>query len=136
MIVNRAERHYIKKAHKNFKVVDDLCFQSKNVYNYANYLIRQKFVETGEIIKRFDMQVIMKDTDCYKALGSNTGQVTIQMLDRNWKSFFTAIKDWSENPSKYYAKPKIPRYLNKNGRYVVGVTNNKIKIVDGYIRFS
>ena len=80
VIVNRAERHYIKKAHKNFKVVDDLCFQSKNVYNYANYLIRQKFVETGEIIKRFDMQVIMKDTDCYKALGSNTGQVTIQML--------------------------------------------------------
>ena len=136
MIVNRAERHYIKKAHKNFKVVDDLCFQSKNVYNYANYLIRQKFVETGEIIKRFDMQVIMKDTDCYKALGSNTGQVTIQMLDRNWKSFFTAIKDWSENPSKYYAKPKIPRYLNKNGRYVVGITNNKFKIVDGYIRFS
>ena len=61
MIVNRAERHYIKKAHKNFKVIDDLCFQSKNVYNYANYLIRQKFVETGEIIKRFDMQVIMKD---------------------------------------------------------------------------
>ena len=136
MIVNRAERHYIKKAHKDFKVVDDLCFKSKNVYNYANYLIRQQFVETGEIIKRFDMQKIMKDTDCYKALGSNVGQVTIQMLDRNWKSFFIAIKDWSENPTKYYAKPKIPRYLNKNGRYVVGLTNNRFKIVDGYIRFS
>ena len=24
VIVNRAERHYIKKAHKNFKAVDDL----------------------------------------------------------------------------------------------------------------
>lgn len=136
MIVNRAERHYIKKAHKDFKVIDDLCFKSKNVYNYANYLIRQQFVENGKIIKRFDMQKIMKDTDCYKSLGSNVGQVTIQMLDRNWKSFFTAIKDWSENPSKYYARPKIPRYLNKNGRYVVGLTNNRFKIVDGYIRFS
>lgn len=136
MIVNRTERHYIKKSHKGFKIIDELCFQSKNIYNEANYLMRQKFIESRKVIKRFDMQVIMKDMDCYKALGSNTGQVTIQMLDRNWKSFFVAIKDWSENPSKYLGKPKIPKYLRKDGRFVVGLTNNKFKIVDGYIRFS
>ena len=113
-----------------------MCYQSKNIYNYANYLIRQKFIESGEIIKRYDMQVIMKDVDCYRALGSNTGQVTIQMLDRNWKSFFKAIKDWGNHPEKYFAMPQIPKYLKKNGRYVVGITNNKFSIVDGYIRFG
>ena len=136
MIVTRTEQHNIKPSCKSYSVIDKLSFESKNVYNYANYLIRQKFVENGEYIKRFDMQVIMKDTDCYKALGSNTGQVTIQMLDIAWKSFFSAIKDWTKNPNKYFAKPKIPRYLKKNGRYMVGLTNNKFKIVDGCIRFS
>ena len=136
MIVTRAEQHNIKPSYKYYSLIDNLCFESKNIYNYANYLIRQKFIENGEYIKRFDMQTIMKDIDCYKALGSNTGQVTIQMLDLAWKSFFHSIKDWSKNPNKYFAKPKIPRYLKKNGRYMVGLTNNKFKIVDGYIRFS
>ena len=136
MIVNRCERHYIKKFHKGFNIIDELCFQSKNIYNEANYLIRQKFAASGEIIKRYDMQVIMKDMNCYKALGSNTGQVTIQKLDQNWKSFLIAIKDWTNNPRKYLGRPKIPKYLKKNGRFVVGLTNNKFKIVDGYIRFS
>ncbi len=90
-----------------------MCFQSKNIYNEANYLIRQKFIESGEIIKRFDMQTIMKDESCYKALGSNTGQVTIQKLDQNWKSFLVAVKDWSKNPNKYLGKPRIPKYLKK-----------------------
>lgn len=136
MIVNRVEQHCIRQSYKYFNLIDALCFESKNIYNYANFLIRQKFVENGEYIKRFDMQVIMKDTDCYKALGSNTGQVTIQMLDIAWKSFFSAIKDWTKNPNKYFGRPKIPKYLDKNGRYVVGLTNNKFKIVDGCIRFS
>ena len=136
MIVNRAEQHYIKRSHKSFKLIDEMCFQSKNIYNEANYLIRQKFIESGEIIKRFDMQTIMKDESCYKALGSNTGQVTIQKLDQNWKSFLIAVKDWSKNPNKYLGKPRIPKYLKKDGRFMVGLTNNKFKIVDGYIRFS
>lgn len=136
MIVTRVEQHCIHSSYKHFTLIDNMCLESKNIYNYANYLIRQKFIESGEYIKRFDMQTIMKDTECYKALGSNTGQVTIQMLDLMWKSFFSAIKDWSKNPSKYLGRPKIPKYLNKNGRYVVGLTNNKFKIIDGYLRFS
>ena len=98
--------------------------------------MRQEFINNKTYIKRYDMQTIMKDTECYKALGSNTGQVTIQMLDRAWKSFFVAIKDWSKYPQKYLGKPKLPKYLKRDGRYVVGLTNNKFKIVDGYIRFG
>ena len=136
MIVTRTEQHYIYSSYKHFSLIDNMCLESKNIYNYANYLIRQRFIESGEYIKRFDMQTIMKDTECYKALGSNTGQVTIQMLDSVWKSFFIMIKDWGKNSSKYLGRPKIPKYLNKNGRYVVGLTNNKFKIIDGYLRFS
>ena len=71
-----------------------MCFQSKNIYNEANYLIRQKFIESGEIIKRFDMQTIMKDESCYKALGSNTGQVTIQKLGRKIQINISANREY------------------------------------------
>ena len=32
--------------------------------------------------------------------------------------------------------PKLPKYKDKNGRYVLGLDNNKIHITDGFIRFS
>lgn len=47
------------------------------------------------------------------------------------------IKDWSSHPQKYSGKPRLPNYLKKDGRFVLGITNNKFVIQeDGYIRFS
>lgn len=78
-----------------------------------------------------------KESDCYKCIGSNVGQATLRKLDKNWKSFFTAIKDYSKNPSKYLGRPKLPKYLPKeDGRFELGLDNIKFKIVDGYIYFS
>ncbi|MHC5609492.1 MAG: hypothetical protein ACYTXA_00230 [Nostoc sp.] len=34
------ERHIIKTSHQFYKEVDDLAWRSKNLYNYANYLVR------------------------------------------------------------------------------------------------
>ncbi len=39
------ERHIIKTSHQFYKEVDDLAWRSKNLYNYANYLVRQSFIE-------------------------------------------------------------------------------------------
>ncbi|MGK7944890.1 MAG: RNA-guided endonuclease TnpB family protein, partial [Microcystaceae cyanobacterium] len=38
------ERHIIKPSHRFYSEIDRLCFASKNLYNYANYLIRQAFI--------------------------------------------------------------------------------------------
>ena len=79
---------------------------------------------------------LCKEGSDYRDLGSNVGQQTLRLLDKNWKSFFVAIKDWKKNPQKYLGKPNLPRYKNKNGRCVLGLDNNKFSIFDGYIRFS
>ncbi len=42
------EQHIINKQHDLFAEVDQLAFASKNLYNYANYVIRQTFIKTGE----------------------------------------------------------------------------------------
>lgn len=48
MRTNRVEQHRIKKNHKFFPIIDDLCWKSKNMYNYGNYIIRQEFIETSK----------------------------------------------------------------------------------------
>ena len=45
---NRTEIHIIKKSDDLFKIIDDLCWRSKNLYNYANYMVRQEFINTSK----------------------------------------------------------------------------------------
>ena len=33
-----------------YKFIDEYCFKSKNLYNYANYIIRQEFINNGKWI--------------------------------------------------------------------------------------
>lgn len=147
MKTNRVEQHRIKKSHKFFHIIDDLCWKSKNMYNYGNFIVRQEFVKTSkekeeglretaiwiQYNKLFDM---VKDSEPYKELGSNVGQATLRKLDKNWKSFFKASKEYSKNPSKYLGRPHMPKYLPKeNGRYECDLDNNKFKVIDGYIYF-
>ena len=40
MKVRRYEQIIIKRNHPKFKVIDQQCFYSKNLYNEANYTIR------------------------------------------------------------------------------------------------
>lgn len=79
---------------------------------------------------------MIKDSESYKDLGSNVGQGTLRILDKNWKSFFVAIKDWSNNHSKYLGRPKLPRYKVKDGRFVLSLDSNKVKLIDGWIHFA
>ena len=134
---NRVERHFINKTNKNYKIIDELCFKSKNIYNYANYIIRQEYIDNGKWIRYNSMAEIVKDSEPYRELGSNTGQQTLRILDKNWKSFFTAVKDWNKNKDKYLGKPNLPKYLPRNGRFVLVADKNKFKIEEnGFIRFS
>lgn len=79
---------------------------------------------------------MVKESEPYKDLGSNVGQGTLRILDKAWKSFFEAIKDWSKNPSKYLGRPKLPKYRPKDGRFVLSLDSNKVKLKNGYVYFA
>ena len=49
--VQRCEQHNIRYGTDFYKFVDEMCFKSKNLYNYANYIIRQEFINNGNWIK-------------------------------------------------------------------------------------
>ena len=42
MIANRVEQQIIRRTHPLWGVIDEMCFNAKNLYNYANYIIRQE----------------------------------------------------------------------------------------------
>ena len=137
--MNRVEKHIIKSNNKYYKMLDEYCFKSKNLYNYANYIIRQEFINNGKWIRYNELDKILKKEDNnydYKnmPLGSSAQQC-LKLLDKNWKSFFASIKDYNNNPSKYLGRPKLPKYRPKNGRNILILTNQNCNIKNGYIKF-
>ena len=126
MKVQRCEQIIIKKDHPKFKIIDEMCFNSKNLYNEANYVIRQEFIENGNYISYYDMNKEFKTHENYKLTFSQPANCTLRLLDKNWKSYFKAIKDWKEHPNKYLGMPKLPKYLPKDGRFPWMIPNNQL----------
>lgn len=132
MIVQRVEKHIIKKNNYYYKMFDDYCFKSKNLYNHANYIVRNEFIKTNKWIRYNDLDKLLKSDikyDDYKQMPTaQSAQQILKVLDENWKSFFVSIKDWSKNKDKYLGKPKLPNYKPKNGRFMLVLTNQNVKL--------
>lgn len=97
--------------------LNDLTFKCKNLYNKANYIIRNEFISNGNYISKFDMFTICKDSDEYKCVPSRIARGVLRTLDANWKGFFSCIKKWSKNKELFKGKPNLPKYLPKNGKF-------------------
>ncbi len=142
------EVHKITKDHQFYDEMDSLCFDSKNLYNKALYIIRQEFITTykekgtGNYFNYNHMNRLMIQTNDvdYRKLPAKIANQTLMILDKNWKSFFNAIKDWKLNPSKYKGKPNLPNYLDKvNGRFLTSYelgAISKSKLKEGLIKLS
>ncbi len=92
-----SEIHIINSS----KELDDITFKCKNLYNRANYIIRQKFINKGKYISKYDMFNDLKSDPDYKAMPARVSRGVLRTLDANWISFFETIKDWKKNKSKY-----------------------------------
>ena len=139
MIIQRVEKHKIKQSNTYYPLIDNFCFNAKNLYNHANYLIRQEFVSNGNWLRYADLDKTLKadiEYPDYKNMPTaQSAQQLLRLLDKNWKSFFKSIKDWANNKNKYLGRPKLPKYKDKNSRYVLILTNQNIKLKDGILQF-
>lgn len=134
--MNKVERHVINKNHPMYLACDNLCFLAKNMYNLCNYTIRQEFFETKKVKKYGDLNKELKHTDAFMELGSNAAQMVTKALCKSWKSFLVSVKDYTIHPEKYFAKPKIPAYKKKDGRFICTLTNVQTKVKNGYLYFA
>ncbi len=117
------EQHCISKGDSRYAVIDRVAFASKNLYNAALYEVRQAFIHTGVYLRYEEMYHRMKPHEAYKALPAKVAQHVLKGLDKNWKSYFEAVKAWQVDPSKFLGHPKLPKYKDKQkGRNILVFT--------------
>ncbi|MBD1887206.1 RNA-guided endonuclease InsQ/TnpB family protein [Microcoleus vaginatus] len=134
------ERHIIKSTEHRFTEIDELAFKSKNLYNAANYVIRQSFVYGWGYVNYNEMNRLMKSHPAYKALPAKVSQQILMRLDKNWKSFFEAVKADKTDSSKFTGRPNLPKYKDKiKGRNILVYTIQAIsskQLKKGIIKLS
>ena len=135
MTVKRTEQQIIRKSHPLWKTIDEMCYLSKNLYNYANFLIREEFINNKKYIQYFDLNKEIHTNKIYKDCMSQPANCVLRLLDKNWKSFFKGIKDWKKNKHKYLGMPKIPKYLKQNGRFPWMIPNNTCYLEGNELKF-
>lgn len=136
MKIIRTEQIWLKPD----KTLSNLCHLSKNLYNQANYIIKQTLDKDENWIHFGDLENIFNGkgtnpSENYKLLPSNTAQHILISLDKSWKGFFKSIKEWKAHPDKFYSKPNPPRYKKKNGEHTLFFTNRQCKIEDNILKF-
>ena len=110
------ERHIIKSTEHRFAQIDELAFNSKNLYNAANYVIRQSFIYGWGYVSYNEMNRLMKSHEAYKAVPAKVSQQILMVLDKNWKSFFEAVKAYKADSSKFTRSPEIAKVQRQNQR--------------------
>ena len=138
----RVEKHQIKPSNKYYKLLDDLCFKSKNLYNTGLYIERQAFLEKDPSLKgikfipEFTLINYLKESEPFKALPCSISQQILKKVTQNFQSFFKATKDYNKHPDKYLGRPKLPKYKDsKSGRFPLILNYNAFRYNKEYITF-
>ena len=137
MKVNRTEQIYIGGN----DTVSMMCHLSKNLFNQANYVLRQQFIKKEkmagytDLVKLFQIPSEDDERNNYQKLPAQTAQWTIKKVKQAWNSFFRSIKEFRKQPEKFQGRPRMPKYKEKNGEFLLILTNQQCRIENGMLRF-
>lgn len=133
MKIQRVERHIIKPSKKNFAIFKELSHNSKNLYNYCNFILRQSFFENKALPGEYDLvtQLTKENQVDYRSLPAQSSKLVIKLLYKNWKAFFKALKSYQKDKSRFTSNPKLPKYKKKDGMNTIVFGKQQIRIKQG-----
>lgn len=119
------ERHLIKPGHELYRVLDDLTFKAKNLYNYGLYLYRQSYFEHKKNPGKptltwvdIDKSLRRQGHEDIRALPAKVANAVLKNLGESITSYWKLVR--LRRKGGLGQEPKLPRYLHKtNGRYPV-----------------
>lgn len=138
--VQLVEQHLVRQGDFYFERLDQAAFAAKNLYNKANYLVRQAFIFEHRYLGYGGNYHLLKQSAEYCALPRKVSNQVLIQLDHDWQAFFAAMRAWREDPSKFLGRPRLPGYKHKSqGRnllvYESGAIGKKA-LKDGLIKPS
>src|SRR6187431_2319321 len=104
------ERHIIDRRDRRWQAIDQAAWFSKNLYNAANYRVRQSFIagagylNYNAIEKRFKQRDLLPD----QQLPLKVVQQVIKQVDHDWQAYFAAKAVWEAAPEQFLGKPRMP----------------------------
>jgi putative transposase len=118
-------------------LLDEITFCSKNLYNVAVYTVRQQLFRDSTWLRYTDLYRLLKDHETYLRVkelgGSHPPQQVLKQVDRNFKAFFRAMRQWKKCPQKFQGRPKLPTYKRKAGKNVVIFTSQQCRVRGGVV---
>ena len=128
MKIQLTQQIIINNKHSWYSMLDELCFKSKNLYNYALYQIRQYYKNTNKYLSYYDLNALLSKGNQidYRSLPyAQCSQQILRQIDKQYLSFYKALKS-SKMKGK---KIRLPKYKDKdNGRNIVVYTNQCFKL--------
>ena len=107
------EQHIISKGDPRFQGIDEMAFASKNLWNLANYYVRQAFIFEHSYLNNAAVYHLVKSSDAYQALPRKVSNQVLIQLDQAWTSFFEEMEAYQERPERFTGRPKLPKYKHK-----------------------
>ena len=127
MKIQLTQQIIIHNKHRYFSMLDELCFKSKNLYNYALYQIRQHYKQTSKYLSYYELNSILSKENQidYRSLPyTQCSQQILRQIDKQYNSFYKAIKSVKMKGKRV----RLPKYKDKqNGRNIVVYTNQCFK---------
>lgn len=117
---------------KQYEVLKEMCWVSKNLYNVALYNIRQYYFQEKKFLNYETNYHHCKGNENYKLLQAGVSQQTLKVVDRSFKSFFNLIKKAKKGDYRFQ-DINMPGYLPKDGLHNLILSTNAINIKNGYI---
>ena len=139
MKVKRTGRFKVKASHPDYEMIKNHTIEAKEIYNYANYIIRQiyfknsgnhkyslKFIreyseleedfedylkESGQFTSTFYRIICSFSRIKEHSLNSKMVQNVVDILKRDWKSYWKLLK--LKISGKYDKNVNIPKYKKK-----------------------
>src|SRR5215471_732487 len=107
------EQHVISTSDPRFQRIDEMAFASKNLWNLANYHVRQSFIFEHTYLNTTTVYHLVKSSDAYKALPRKVSNQVLIQLDQAWTAFFEEVEAYREHPERFTGQPKLPKYKHK-----------------------
>ena len=133
MVEYRRQSIVIKKNNPLYQEIDQVCFLSKNLFNSTLYAERQSLFKDGvfKFYYKINKEFAATNQVDYRALPAKVAKYTQMKVDNAIKSFISLKK------ANISFKPKLPKYLDKDSRFVTEYERGALSFrKGGFVKLS